>query len=276
MDTNNPLLAAFAAKAEKPQAHAEGRCVSPPIGCGQPVDGFADALSRREYEISGWCQACQDRVFVEPDEDEGPDPDDTLAQILHDPTPVQHTLDDLPAPFLRDQELALVDFNPIKVTGDYSSSLPQLGVDVGQANLITSLIKNQPLSGEHLHRPLLDIDHPVAIVPQDHTDATELWIEVPATLASVRVLADEFIAAGVSVVGYNGGTLGMTLYVGAPVAVRKTSPGKHHLYVDAVIPWSGYARLLTTLGTLGVLERGYVSASLARGYTALRLPWVTK
>ena len=30
---------------------------------------FRDALSAREYEISGLCQECQDKVFVEPQED---------------------------------------------------------------------------------------------------------------------------------------------------------------------------------------------------------------
>lgn len=33
--------------------------------CGQPVriEDFKDALSRREYEISGMCQTCQDAFF---------------------------------------------------------------------------------------------------------------------------------------------------------------------------------------------------------------------
>ena len=31
--------------------------------CKQPITAFKDALSQREYEISGMCQACQDCVF---------------------------------------------------------------------------------------------------------------------------------------------------------------------------------------------------------------------
>jgi hypothetical protein len=31
--------------------------------CAQPIKGFKSELSRREYEISGMCQACQDEVF---------------------------------------------------------------------------------------------------------------------------------------------------------------------------------------------------------------------
>jgi len=36
--------------------------------CRQPVGNFKDALSAKEYQISGLCQRCQDEVF------EGPDP----------------------------------------------------------------------------------------------------------------------------------------------------------------------------------------------------------
>jgi len=34
--------------------------------CGKPIkpEGFRDNESRREYNISGMCQACQDTVFV--------------------------------------------------------------------------------------------------------------------------------------------------------------------------------------------------------------------
>lgn len=33
--------------------------------CKKKVDlsEFKDALSRKEYQISGWCQKCQDRFF---------------------------------------------------------------------------------------------------------------------------------------------------------------------------------------------------------------------
>ena len=38
-----------------------GRCPS----CGKPIDDmkFKDALSEKEFEISGLCQSCQDEVF---------------------------------------------------------------------------------------------------------------------------------------------------------------------------------------------------------------------
>lgn len=33
------------------------------VSCGKEVEGFKDDLSMREYEISGFCQKCQDKVF---------------------------------------------------------------------------------------------------------------------------------------------------------------------------------------------------------------------
>lgn len=261
----NDLKAAFAAKAERPQAHAERRCISPPIGCGQSIEpGFRDALSVREYEISGWCQACQDRVFVEPDEE---------------PEPSPYTLDDLPAYFLRDQTLAVVDFTPAAGTASTygTSNHPRLGQPVSTANLITSLTQAQPLSGERQHRPLLDIDLRIG-EPQVQPEGC---FQVPVECASRN--EDGFRARELLERSGNGGLLDLRwsashvlLYWWAPVIVRETSPGKHHLYVDAVIPWTQYTAILAALEHIGLLETGYVNASMSRGYTALRVPWVRK
>ena len=45
-----------------------GQC---PI-CRQAIDrnSFRDQLSRREFEISGMCQVCQDNLFADPEVDE--------------------------------------------------------------------------------------------------------------------------------------------------------------------------------------------------------------
>ncbi len=43
---------------------AEQRCA----WCGGDASTFTDALSKKEYEISGLCQSCQDETFGEPEE----------------------------------------------------------------------------------------------------------------------------------------------------------------------------------------------------------------
>lgn len=38
------------------------------VFCGGPAAEFRDALSQKEFSISGFCQKCQDKVFAEPQE----------------------------------------------------------------------------------------------------------------------------------------------------------------------------------------------------------------
>jgi len=38
-------------------------CVPPPIGCGKPASQFRNAISVKEFSISGLCQNCQDEFF---------------------------------------------------------------------------------------------------------------------------------------------------------------------------------------------------------------------
>lgn len=62
------------ARLDKPAARSGNRCVSPPMGCGEPLPrslptAFRDHVSRSEYDVTGLCQACQDGLFA-PDADE--------------------------------------------------------------------------------------------------------------------------------------------------------------------------------------------------------------
>lgn len=47
----------------------QGVCPS----CKQPIGKFKDVLSRKEFGISGLCQMCQDKIFVDHDDDESDD-----------------------------------------------------------------------------------------------------------------------------------------------------------------------------------------------------------
>jgi len=62
-----------------------------------------------------------------------------------------------------------------------------------------------------------------------------------------------------------------------PAAVIPSSTEGHcHLYIDKELEWKEYKKLLNVLADLGIIEHGYRGASLARGYSALRLPWIKK
>ncbi|WP_405057087.1 hypothetical protein OG474_30665 [Kribbella sp. NBC_01505] len=58
--------------------------------------------------------------------------------------------------------------------------------------------------------------------------------------------------------------------------VPSTTPGHSHLYIDIELPWDQVQNILAALTQAGIVEEGYLSASLDRGFTTLRLPWVTK
>jgi hypothetical protein len=60
------------------------------------------------------------------------------------------------------------------------------------------------------------------------------------------------------------------------VVIPSSTPGHGHLYIDKELTWKEYTKLLNLFADLGIIEHGYRGASLARGYTALRLPWIKK
>jgi hypothetical protein len=51
------------AGADRRETIKQDVCIPPPIGCGGPANEFEDEMSRREFRISGLCQACQNKVF---------------------------------------------------------------------------------------------------------------------------------------------------------------------------------------------------------------------
>jgi len=89
-------------------------------------------------------------------------------------------------------------------------------VPLEDANLVSSEIPNT-----NYHRPLLDIDLPVELIPS-------------------------------------------------------STPGKFHLYIDAPMFWNEYEKLLKVLEEVGILEPGYVNASIERKATMLRKPGIYK
>jgi len=80
-----------------------------------------------------------------------------------------------------------------------------------------------------------------------------------------------------SIVADNSGMHRPVLDIDVPcVLVPSSTPGHFHLYIDKPMSWKTYHALLCALGEAGILEGGYVGASIERGHTAVRLPWVSK
>lgn len=58
--------------------------------------------------------------------------------------------------------------------------------------------------------------------------------------------------------------------------IPSSTPGHFHLYLGKAVPSNAYFEMLETMVGAGILEEGFVNASIARGYTAARMPWVHK
>lgn len=60
--------------------------------------------------------------------------------------------------------------------------------------------------------------------------------------------------------------------------VESSTPGHSHLYIQVPggIPTGHYFKLLEALFDAGVIEKGYLAASSKRGFSCVRLPWVSK
>lgn len=58
--------------------------------------------------------------------------------------------------------------------------------------------------------------------------------------------------------------------------IPSSTPEHSHLYIDVTVPEENYFDLLQILAQCGIIEEGYADASIARGHSDLRLPWVKK
>lgn len=58
--------------------------------------------------------------------------------------------------------------------------------------------------------------------------------------------------------------------------IPSTTEGHFHLFLDKEVQWQDYELLLKAFEVCGLIEPGYVAASIDRGYTAVRLPWIKK
>lgn len=58
--------------------------------------------------------------------------------------------------------------------------------------------------------------------------------------------------------------------------VPSSTEGHSHLYLDVPVKWDVYVVLLRALADAGLVERGYVEASIEKGATMVRKPGVKK
>jgi len=68
-----------------------------------------------------------------------------------------------------------------------------------------------------------------------------------------------------------------TLDIDIPTTlIASSTPGHFHLLIEKGMSWRQYKKLLKALAKAGILEQGYVDASIAKRGSYVRVPWVRK
>jgi hypothetical protein len=126
------------------------------------------------------------------------------------------------------------------------------------------------------HQQIVDglsaVEHPLYRLADESTDSTTGEYTAPESCADVNEA--DIIASSVMDRPWKH-TIMLDLDVPATL-VPSSTEGHSHLYIDVELDYEGYARLLRALRDAGVIQPGFARQLKARGFTALRLPWVKK
>jgi hypothetical protein len=110
---------------------------------------------------------------------------------------------------------------------------------------------------------------------QTHDDGYGTW-QVEALVESNGANAEMVSSAVIENGKYNGKHTVM-LDLDFPVTlVQSTHTGHHHLYIDHLMSWHQYRKLLKALADVELIEQGYYRAATRQSATMLRPPWVKK
>jgi hypothetical protein len=94
------------------------------------------------------------------------------------------------------------------------------------------------------------------------------WTRTPANHSDAQVVSSEI---------YDTDRHAPVLDIDVPAyLVPSSTPGHSHLYIDVSMSWRTYKKLLRAMVKAGILEKGYVKASIRRRHTAVRVPWLKK
>jgi hypothetical protein len=156
------------------------------------------------------------------------------------------------------------------------------------ANLVTSQVK-----GTNLHRIVLDLDYGAQLEPailgrrmrlNINKDAvwsigSDDWMKNSTLLADLNACGIPHTAPHVQRAPYHTGlsTACLDITTAHDVAlIPSSTPGHHHLIIKTDVEWDKYVSLMRSLAVWGIIEPGYAKASISKGYSAIRPPWVHK
>lgn len=151
-------------------------------------------------------------------------------------------------------------------------------VDLSEANALTSRHQNSDL-----HRVVLDLDHG-AIVKHLRKGGHELSLysgnRTDWSLKAIHNILGGEVSTKKSfrqpaILGRKATALVIETHADLAL-IPSSTPDHHHLILDVNLPWSSFSNLLYLLESYQIIEYGYRKASIDKGYTTIRVPWVKK
>lgn len=104
--------------------------------------------------------------------------------------------------------------------------------------------------------------------PQDPVSSSSRGVADTDDLGEANVMSSQILGKD---------THKVVLDVDHPVkAIPSSTEGHFHLLIDKEITWKQYKKIMKAMVDAGIVEPGFFRASKARGFTAVRLPWVKK
>lgn len=157
--------------------------------------------------------------------------------------------------------------DPVNIARELLKSwVVQPRVEQGVANAEALPIKNQTLRWA-------DVLH------DSESEGPEGETRIVTDVEHANIVNSDLVANkwewGADVHGY-GGQHNVVFDIDHPVFVVESSPNKSHLYIDSPMSWSTIVMLMAAFVEAGLMEPGYMFASIQRGYTSVRVPWALK
>lgn len=151
-----------------------------------------------------------------------------------------------------------------------------------EANLVTSRVRGL----EGIHRPVLDLDWGAKVIGGGCTRGHNLGLNMrhPIWYALDQKLKMALIDTGIAsssyppnIVRYTDGMGRVDFKTDCDFSLTDSSTINHkHLIIGKDLVWGKYIELLNTLAQCGIIEAGFAKASIRKGYSAIRPPWVHK
>lgn len=117
-------------------------------------------------------------------------------------------------------------------------------------------------------------DGPYGVPDDTHPDeAVDVVVEKPENFYQVSTLDEANLIVSLTEDGYHAPVIDFDLPL---EVVPSSTPGHSHLYINHLMTWETYQELLVALVKAGLVEDGYVKASVARGFTSVRPPGLFK